>query len=82
MPSVVVKPTLLPVCLKIWAIKRVVVVLPFVPVIATIGTLVGAPSGNSISNTGAATLRGVPMLGAVCILKPGAAFTSTIAPST
>ena len=37
MPSVEVMPTLRPMPLKMWAIIRVVVVLPLVPVTATIG---------------------------------------------
>ena len=38
MPSVEVMPTLRPMPLKMWAIIREVVVLPLVPVTATIGT--------------------------------------------
>ncbi len=39
------------------------------------------PAGNSISITFPATSRGVPSDGATCMRKPGAAFTSTIAPT-
>ena len=42
-PSVEVMPTLRPRPLKMWAIIRAVVVLPLVPVTATIGTRDGAP---------------------------------------
>ena len=59
---------------------RAVVVLPLVPVIAAIGTFTGVPCGNSMSITGAATSRDVPSLGATCMRKPGAAFTSQIPP--
>ena len=62
------------------ASMRAVVVLPLVPVIAAIGTRVGVPCGNSMSITGAATSRGVPSLGATCMRKPGAAFTSQMPP--
>src|SRR5436189_166500 len=55
------------------ASMRVVVVLPLVPVTAAIGTREGAPGGNSISITGAATSRGAPSEGATCMRKPGAA---------
>ena len=56
------------------------VVLPFVPVTATIGTRLGDPGGNSRSITGLAMYCGSPIVGWVCIRKPGAAFTSQIAP--
>ena len=59
--------------------RRVVVVFPLVPVTAITGIAVGAPGGYSISSIDAATLRGVPSLGWVCMRIPGAAFTSTIA---
>ena len=62
------------------ASMRAVVVLPFVPVIAAIGTREGAPCGNSMSMTGPATSRGVPSLGATCMRKPGAALTSQMPP--
>ena len=62
------------------AIKRVVVVLPFVPVTAIIGMRAELPGGYNISITGSATLRAKPSAGAICILKPGAAFTSKTAP--
>ena len=41
MPSLVVVPTRLPAVVMTWAMRRVVVVLPFVPVTATIGTRTG-----------------------------------------
>ena len=63
-----------------WAIIREVVVLPLVPVTATIGTRDGAPGGKSRSTTGLAMYCGSPMVGWVCIRKPGAALTSQIAP--
>ena len=61
---------------------RVVVVLPLVPVMAAIGMRYGVPFGNSMSITGPATSRAFPSVGAVCMRKPGAALTSTIAPPT
>ena len=73
-------PTLRPMPLKMWAIIRDVVVFPFVPVTATIGIRLGAPGGKSRSTTGLATYCGSPIVGCVCIRKPGAAFTSQIAP--
>ena len=63
-----------------WAIIREVVVLPLVPVTATIGTREGAPGGNSRSTTGLAMNCGSPTVGWVCIRKPGAALTSQMAP--
>ena len=59
---------------------REVVVLPLVPVIAAMGIWVDTLGGNNISITLPETSRGVPSLGATCMRKPGAAFTSTIAP--
>ncbi len=79
-PSVEVMPTLRPRPLKMWAIIREVVVFPLVPVTAMIGTRLGAPGGNSESTTGLAMNCGSPMVGCVCIRKPGAALTSQIAP--
>ena len=79
-PSVEVIPTLRPRPLKMWAIIRDVVVLPLVPVTATIGTRDGAPGGKSRSTTGLAMNCGSPTVGWVCIRNPGAALTSTIAP--
>ena len=38
------------------------------------------PFGKSISITGSATLRPIPTAGSICMRKPGAAFTSKIAP--
>ena len=70
------KPAILVMC----ASMRVVVVLPLVPVTAAIGTREGAPGGNSISITGAATSRGVPSEGATCMRKPGAALISQMPP--
>jgi hypothetical protein len=71
-----------PAILAMWASMRAVVVLPLVPVMQAIGTLDGAPGGNSMSITGPAASRGVPSLGATCMRKPGAAFTSQIPPPT
>ncbi len=79
-PSVEVMPTLRPMPLKMWEIIREVVVLPLVPVTATIGIRDGAPGGNSMSTTGLAMNCGSPIVGWVCIRKPGAALTSQIAP--
>ena len=79
-PSVEVIPTLRPMPLKMWAIIREVVVLPLVPVTATIGIRLGVPGGKSMSTTGLATYCGSPTVGWVCIRKPGAAFTSQIPP--
>ena len=61
-------------------IMRTVVVLPFVPVTATIGTGDVAPAGNSMSTTARPTWRGCPSVGLVCIRNPGPALTSTMAP--
>ena len=80
MPSVEVIPTRRPISLRMWAIIRTVVVLPFVPVTAMIGMRADDPAGNSESMTGRATYCGSPSVGWVCIRKPGAALTSTIAP--
>ncbi len=80
MPSVEVIPTRRPISLKTWAIIRTVVVLPFVPVTATIGIRAGVPGGKRRSRTGLATYCGSPSVGWVCIRKPGAALTSTIPP--
>ena len=81
MPSVEVIPTRRPMSLRMWAIIRTVVVLPFVPVTATIGIREAeTPAGNSESMTGRATYCGSPSVGWVCIRKPGAALTSTMAP--
>ena len=79
-PSVEVIPTFLPMPLKMCAIIREVVVLPLVPVTATIGIRLGVPGGNSMSTTGLATYWGSPTVGWVCIRKPGAAFTSQMPP--
>ena len=46
MPSVEVMPTRRPISLRMWAIIRTVVVLPFVPVTATIGMRADEPGGN------------------------------------
>ena len=59
-PSVDVMPTLRPMPLKMCAIIRDVVVLPLVPVTATIGIRLGAPGGNSMSTTGLAMNCGSP----------------------
>ena len=75
-----VSPTLRPIFFITCAIIRTVVVLPLEPVTATIGMREGVPTGNSMSITGRATYCGSPSVGCVCIRKPGAAFTSTIAP--
>ena len=80
MPSVEVIPTLRPMPLKMCAIIRLAVVLPFVPVTAMIGIRALVPGGNIKSTTGFATYCGSPMVGWECIRKPGAAFTSQIAP--
>ena len=79
-PSVDVMPTLRPMPLKMWLIIRLVVVLPLVPVTATIGIRDVAPGGKSMSTTGLAMNCGSPIVGWVCIRKPGAALTSQIAP--
>ncbi len=62
------------------ASMRAVVVLPFVPVIAAIGTRDGEPCGNSMSITGPAASRGVPSEGATCMRNPGAALISQMPP--
>ncbi len=73
-------PTFLPAVFMMWAIMREVVVLPLVPVTATIGTRDGLPGGKSMSITARPTWRGCPSVGWVCMRKPGPALTSTIAP--
>ena len=67
--------------LRIWAMKRVVVVLPLTPVTATIGMRPFSPSGNSMSTIASPTGRETPADGSRCMRKPGAALTSTITPS-
>src|SRR3990172_5330441 len=71
MPSVVVMPTRRPMSLRMWAIMRTVVVLPFVPVTATIGMRAGVPGGKSRSSTGLATYCGSPPRGGGGVLDPG-----------
>ena len=71
MPSVLVMPTRRPISFMMWASIRTVVVLPFVPVTATIGIRADEPAGNSESMTGRATYCGSPSVGWVCIRKPG-----------
>ena len=63
-----------------WLMSRVVVVLPFVPVTATIGIVERTPGGKSMSMTGSATFRASPEVGCRCIRKPGAALISTMPP--
>ena len=58
MPSVQVMPTLRPVPRRMWAMKRVVVVLPLTPVTATIGIRPFSPSANSVSTIASPTGRG------------------------
>jgi hypothetical protein len=62
-PSVVVNPVLYPAAFAKCAISLTVVVLPFVPVTATIGILEGVSYGNNISIIGFATLRVFPAEG-------------------
>ena len=76
----VVIPTLRPIPFMMCAIIRAVVVLPLLPVTATIGIRDGSPGGKSASITGLATYCGSPSVGCVCIRKPGAALTSTMPP--
>ncbi len=80
MPSVEVIPTLRPIPFMMCEIIRAVVVLPLLPVTATIGIRDGLPGGKSASITGLATYCGSPSVGCVCIRKPGAALTSTMPP--
>src|SRR2546426_142826 len=80
MPSVEVIPTLWPIPFRMWAIIRTVVVFPFEPVTEMMGIRDGVPGGNSMSTTGLATYCGSPSVGGVCMRKPGAALTSTMAP--
>ena len=61
MPSVEVMPTWRPTPFMMCAIIREVVVLPLVPVTATIGTREGAPGGKSRSTTGLAMYCGSPI---------------------
>ena len=63
-----------------WVTILAVVVLPLLPVTATMGMRDAAPGGKSMSITGLATYCGSPSVGWVCIRKPGAALTSTIPP--
>ncbi len=53
-------PTVIPSCLNILLIIRVVVVLPLVPVIDTMGIANGIPSGNIISSIEAAEKKLLP----------------------
>ncbi len=62
-PSVQAKPTSRPDSASIWLIKRAVVVLPFVPVTATIGIRAGLPGGNSASTIFPPASRGFPSVG-------------------
>ena len=80
MPSVEVMPTRRPISFRMCETIRTVVVLPLVPVTAMIGMRADEPAGKSESMTGRATYCGSPSVGWVCIRKPGAALTSTIAP--
>ena len=60
--------------------NRVVVVLPLVPVTATIGMRPLWPSANIVSMIASPTGRGLPLDGSMCIRKPGLALTSMIMP--
>ena len=79
-PSVLVMPTRRPCVAKMCEIRRVVVVLPLVPVTATTGMRPSSPGPNSRSTMGTPTLRGLPNEGARCMRRPGAALTSTMPP--
>ena len=60
--------------------SRVVVVLPFTPVTATIGIRPFWPSANMVSMIASPTGRGRPDEGSKCIRKPGLALTSITMP--
>ena len=60
--------------------KRVVVVLPLVPVTAAMGIRPSSPSGKSVATMASPTGREMPTEGCKCIRRPGAALTSTITP--
>ena len=79
-PSVLVMAVRQPCEVNRWAITRVVVVLPLVPVTATRGMRPSSPGANSSSTMGTPTLRGRPKEGARCMRRPGAALTSTMPP--
>ena len=81
MPSVLVMPTRAPVAASRWAIRRTVVVLPLVPVTATTGMRPSSPSPNMVEMMASPTGRPLPYEGARCMRRPGAALTSTTAPS-
>src|SRR5215472_2817797 len=74
-PSVHDMPTRSPVWPSTWLMNRTVLVLPFVPVTETTGTLVGAPGGYRLSTIAAATSRAVPSVGDRCMRRPGHAFS-------
>ena len=63
-----------------WAIMREVVVLPLVPVTATIGTRDGPPGGKSMSIDRAPDVARVSLGGVGVHAEAGPALTSTIAP--
>ena len=63
MPSVQVMPTHLPVPRRIWAMKRVTVVLPLTPVTATMGIRPFSPGGNRVSTIASPTGREMPTEG-------------------
>ena len=60
--------------------QRAVVVFPFVPVTATMGMRALSPSWKAELMMASPTGRGVPSEGSMCMRRPGAAFTSTMAP--
>ena len=79
-PSVLVMPTRRPLAASRWAIRRVVVVLPLVPVTATTGTRPSSPGANRREITASPTSRPLPYDGERCMRRPGAALTSTMPP--
>ena len=80
-PSVQVMPTRLPMQRRMWAIRRVVVVLPFVPVTAAIGIRPSLPwRPNIVPTIASPTGRPLPDDGSRCIRRPGAALISTMMP--
>src|SRR5574343_252955 len=80
MPSVLVMPTRRPFDSKMRPIRRLVVVLPLVPAMATTGMRALSPSGNIMPTMASPTARPLPKEGARCMRRPGAALTSTMPP--
>ena len=77
-PSELVMPTRFPLVPSRCAVKRTVVVLPFVPATATTGIRAFSPGANMLEIMASPTWRGLPKEGLKCMRKPGAALISTM----